>query len=322
MGVCSVGYKPECRSSFCSITEGLLVKKIRNGLICVIGYGVLVLVASCGSSYSRNSSDGDGSSSGGSTTTEIRSADLTGSAENPPVITLATGRGAVVVNPTTMEITGGITVTGLTPSVGGHHIHQAPFGNPTDNGGVIISLLLASDGMTAVVPPNTMLTPAQNDAFLAGELYFNVHTTANPGGEIRGQINVSGGVVAAVSSLDGSQEVPPVTTIATGKGTLVVDDTTRDILISYVTHNVANVDGAHIHTGLGPGTNGGVIVGLTTLDINFDGVGTNLAIPPAGTVMTAGDVAAFRINYLYFNIHSTANGNPGGEIRGDIAVIP
>ena len=261
------------------------------------------------------------SSGGGGTaaTTVVRSADLTGGAENPQVVTAATGRGAVVFNPTTMEITGGITFTGLMPSMGGHHIHQAPPGNPTMNGPVIIGLLLASDGVTAVVPPNTTLTQGENDALLAGELYFNVHTAANPGGEIRGQINVSGGMIAAVASLNGVQEVPLVTTSATGKGTLVVDDVTGDILISYVTHNVANANAAHIHTGLGPGTNGAPIVTFF-LDPNFDGAGTNLAAPPAGTQMTAGDVSDFLINFLYFNVHST--GNPGGEIRGDITALP
>jgi len=298
---------------FATLHEESLVKKIRNGLVGIIGCGVLAFIVSCGSSIS-----GGGSAAAG--TAVVRSANLTGASENPPVVTGATGRGAVVVDPTTLEITGGITITGLTPSTGGHHIHQAPTGDPTANGPVIIGLLLASDSMTAVVPPNSTLTQAQFDALLAGELYFNVHTAANPGGEIRGQIDVSGGVIAAVTSLNGAQEVPPVITNTTGKGTLVVDEVTRDILIAYVTHDVANTDGAHIHTGLGPGTNGGIIVGLTTLDTNFDSAGTNLAIPPAGTQMTAADVADLLINYLYFNVHSTANGNPGGEIRGNIAV--
>lgn len=291
------------------------MKNIRNGLVGIIGGGVLALIVSCG---------GSSSSSGGGTaaTTVVRSADLTGSAENPPVLTMATGRGAVVVDPTTMEITGGMTFNGLMPSVGGHHIHQAPIGNPTMNGPIIVNLLLASDNMTAVVPPNTTLTQAQYDALLSGELYFNVHTAANSGGEIRGQINVSGGVIAAVASLNGDQEVPPVVTSAIGKGTLVVDDVTRDILISYVTHDVSVADAAHIHAGLGPGNNGGVIVPLSILDINFDSAGTNLAASPAGTQMTAGDVSNFLINYLYFNVHSTANGNPGGEIRGDITALP
>jgi len=293
---------------------------LRNGFKGLIGCTVLALIASCGSSSNDSGTPAP--------TTVVRSASLTGAAENPPNASAATGSGAVVVNPTTMEITGGITFSGLTPTAGGHHIHQAPAGNPTANGPIIIGLLLASDGVTAVVPPNTMLTQAQYNALLAGELYFNVHTAANPTGEIRGQINVSGGTIAAVSSLTAAQEVPAGTSTATGKGTVVVDQATRNILISYITHDVANATAAHIHSGLGPGTTGGVIVGFPNLDTNFDGAGSNLAYPPAGSQMTAQNVADFLINYLYFNVHSTnslcapAANCSAGEIRGNIVPIP
>jgi len=35
---------------------------------------------------------------------------------------------------------------------------------------------------------NTTLTSAQFDAYRAGDLYVNVHSAANPSGEIRAQI--------------------------------------------------------------------------------------------------------------------------------------
>ena len=35
---------------------------------------------------------------------------------------------------------------------------------------------------------SVILTQAQQDDLLAGKWYFNVHTAANPGGEIRGQV--------------------------------------------------------------------------------------------------------------------------------------
>jgi CHRD domain len=301
------------------------VKNIRSALTGIIGCGVLALIASCGSSSSGSSTPA----------TVVRSASLTGAGENPPSASTATGSGAVVVNPTTMEITGGMTFSGLTPTAGGHHIHQAPAGNPTGNGPVIIGLLLASDGVTAVVPPNTTLTAAQYNALLAGELYFNVHSTNNlcppapdcSAGEIRGQINVQGGMIAGVSSLTAAKEVPATTSTATGKGTVVVDQATRNILIAYITHDVANASAAHIHSALGPGTNGGVIVGFANLQTNFDGAGTNLVYPPAGSQMTAQNVSDFLINYLYFNVHSTNNlcapaaDCTAGEIRGDITAI-
>jgi hypothetical protein len=39
------------------------------------------------------------------------------------------------------------------------------------------------------VPEGRKLTPAQVQAWKAGNLYVNVHTAANKGGEVRGQIN-------------------------------------------------------------------------------------------------------------------------------------
>jgi hypothetical protein len=40
------------------------------------------------------------------------------------------------------------------------------------------------------VPANTILSMAQMDLMQAEGLYTNFHTTANPGGEIRGQITL------------------------------------------------------------------------------------------------------------------------------------
>jgi hypothetical protein len=118
-----------------------------------------------------------------------------------------------------------------------------------------------------------------------------------------------------VATLNGAQEVPPVVTAATGTGTLIVDKATRRILVSYVTHDVTNADMAHIHSsptgaaGIGP------------VIINFN-LGTGFAAPTAGTQMTAQHVTDLFANYLYFNVHSTANGNAAGEIRGNIMAIP
>ena len=41
---------------------------------------------------------------------------------------------------------------------------------------------------TSPISGTAILTPAQEADLLAGKWYFNVHTQANPGGEIRGQV--------------------------------------------------------------------------------------------------------------------------------------
>src|SRR6267378_3301542 len=111
----------------------------------------------------------------------IRSALLNGAQAG----TMATGTGAggVVVDPTTKEITGGITFAGLTGVRTGAHIHRA-------DASIAIALVLAADNATATVPAGAtsgtgpVLSNADYAELLAGTLYFNVHTMANGGGEI------------------------------------------------------------------------------------------------------------------------------------------
>ncbi len=243
-------------------------------------------------------------------TTVVRTATLLGSSESPAVVTTASGRGAVVVNPTTKEITGGISFAGLTPNAGGHHIHQAPSGNAAANGPVIIGLTLGPDGKTASVPAGTKLTDAQYTALLAGELYMNVHSAANPGGEIRGQINLRGGVTAGLATLDAAQEVPVGTSTATGRGTIVFDNTTREVIVAYVTHSVSTPTIAHIHTGA-RGVSGPANV------ITF-ARGTNLFSAASGAALTAQGAADVAAGNTYFNVHSSTVA--AGEIRGQVVI--
>ena len=73
-------------------------------------------------------------------------------------------------------------LTGLAGTMA--HIHMAPAGK---NGPVIVPLVKSGDS-TWSVPPGAKLTPEQLKAYQAGDLYVNVHTEANKGGEIRSQL--------------------------------------------------------------------------------------------------------------------------------------
>ena len=318
-------------------TGGVVVKLNGGGDITVAGPGAFTFAGGLtnGTAYTvtatapQKCSVANGTGTMGATnvanvtvtcTTVVRSAALSAANENPTNSSTATGRGAVVVNPTTKEITGGTTFTGLTsipPTA--QHIHQAPAGNPTGNGGPIITLTLSPNNSSATVPAGTTLNDAQYAALLAGELYFNVHTTANGGGEIRGQINVTGGVTAGLATLNGAQEVPTNASTATGRGTIVFDSTTRDVFIAYVTHTAANASNAHVHTGV-PG-----VSGLANV-VNPMTAGTNVYAAPQGAALTAQNVLDFNAGNTYFNVHSTNNSCPpaltcaAGEIRGQIAV--
>ena len=181
--------------------------------------------------------------------TIVRLANLSGSQENPPVTTNAGGVGGIIVIPSTtlpMPITGGITFTGLATLGGQVNIYLAPSGNPTGNGAVLVPLVLASDGLTAVVPPGTTIPAAALGPLLRGELYFNVGTAANPNGEIRGAIQLQGGATASVTALDQSQVMPPTGSAATGIGTMLADRATGKVLIAYITHTVAGASAASL----------------------------------------------------------------------------
>ena len=106
---------------------------------------------------------------------------LSGSQEIPPVTTSATGTGIINVA-ADKTVRGSVTVSGLSPTA--VHIHEAPTGK---NGPIIIPLYQTADNVWSV-PENAKLTDAQYESFKAGNLYYNVHTVANKGGEIRGQI--------------------------------------------------------------------------------------------------------------------------------------
>lgn len=248
----------------------------------------------------------------------ILSAKLSGSQENPPVTTNATGAGGIIIlNLLSPTISGGITFSGLTPLSTQIHVHQAPSGNPTGVGPAIIPLTLAADGLTAVIPPGTALSTGQVLSLLAGELYFNVGTTANPSGEIRGPIQLQGGVAADVAGLDASQVAPaPSGSSALGLGTLMADLATGKILIAYIMHNVTNATAAAIHVSTDPSTSGASVVPFTNLQANI-AAGTNLASPLSTARMSAQSLADFSNSLLYFEVDSPAN--PSGDIRGNMS---
>ena len=106
---------------------------------------------------------------------------LSGSQEVPPVTTSATGSGTITVA-ADQSISGSIKTTGVKGTAA--HIHVGAAGT---NGPVIVPLTKAGDDGWAV-GPGAKLQDAHYQAFKDGNLYVNVHSEANKGGEIRGQI--------------------------------------------------------------------------------------------------------------------------------------
>ena len=105
---------------------------------------------------------------------------LSGDQEVPPVKSSGAGSGTITINDDG-AVSGSVTATGFAPTAA--HIHHAAAGK---NGPVIVPFTKEGDKFSA--PAGAKLTADQMKAYKAGELYVNVHSAANPGGEVRAQL--------------------------------------------------------------------------------------------------------------------------------------
>jgi hypothetical protein len=125
---------------------------------------------------------------------------LSGAQEVPPVVSAATGTATVTIDAARTSINVTLTAQGFATPVTASHIHFGPAGA---NGSVIFSLFAAPGLFPATLTRNLTsadFTPdAANgiitfadavNAILNGSTYINVHTQANLGGEIRGQLTL------------------------------------------------------------------------------------------------------------------------------------
>jgi hypothetical protein len=107
-------------------------------------------------------------------------------------------------------------------------------------------------------------------------------------------------------TLSGDQEIPPVTTSASGSGTITVGEdksVSGKVTISGMTALVA-----HIHEAPA-GTNGPIIIPLTKTS-------DTVWVVPAGAKLTDAQYASYKAGNLYYNFHTEAH--KSGEIRGQI----
>lgn len=106
---------------------------------------------------------------------------LKGSSEVPSNASTATGTAILTFDEDTKMFTVITTYSGLTPTAG--HIHMAEAGV---NGAVVYPF--GTNLASPITMQSGVLTDVQVDALFDEMLYVNLHTTAFPGGEIRGQL--------------------------------------------------------------------------------------------------------------------------------------
>jgi hypothetical protein len=137
--------------------------------------------------------------------TVVLTANLTGANEPPipGILTGAFGSATITVNLTTRTVTYLVNVFNLPSGVTASHIHVGAVGIA---GPVVVNFAPAINSsndfsFSGVVQDTAfLLRPDQGirsaddmfQAILGGNSYVNVHSSVNPGGEIRGQLIVNG----------------------------------------------------------------------------------------------------------------------------------
>jgi CHRD domain len=111
---------------------------------------------------------------------------LSGSQQSPPVQTGGSGTADLTYNPSTRMLQWSISYSGLSGPVTMAHLH-GPAAAGKD-AGVQVWLTKKGSPVESPITGEAKLTAAQARMLREGELYINVHTKANPKGEIRGQV--------------------------------------------------------------------------------------------------------------------------------------
>jgi hypothetical protein len=227
------------------------------------------------------------------------SAYLDGAQEVPPVPSAGLGWGVARFNAATNVVDLYCFHRPLTTALLAAHMH---IGAPGVGGGIIVGL--------NPIAPNTWagsgtLNASDAATLLAGNMYFNVHTVAFGGGEIRGQI-VNARSTRLTAVLNGAQEVPPNASAATGTAVAFLHQPENRIVYAVESTGLVGVFAAHFHVGA-VGVNGPIEVPLNGANGIYCGVSDRLTAAQVTTILADG---------WYVNIHT--NGIPTGEIRGQM----
>jgi hypothetical protein len=119
----------------------------------------------------------------GPASAEKLKATLDGKTEVPANTSAGTGTADIDYDAASKKLSWKVTYSGLSgPATAAHFHGPAEAGK---NSGVAVAIPNAT---TSPVEGSATLTDAQAADLLAGKYYVNIHTQANPAGEIRGQV--------------------------------------------------------------------------------------------------------------------------------------
>lgn len=110
-------------------------------------------------------------------------ATLDGKSEVPPNTSAGTGSADIDYDAASKKLTWKVTYSGLSGPATAAHFHGPAAAGA--NAGVKVPI---SNPATSPVEGSATLTDEQAADLASGKYYVNIHTAANPGGEIRGQV--------------------------------------------------------------------------------------------------------------------------------------
>lgn len=225
----------------------------------------------------------------------------------PRTNSAATGTGQLTFNLVTGAVSGGVTLSGIAATVA--HIHSGIAGT---NGPVLVDFVQSGANANRWdVEAGGALTAEQVNALLAGQLYVNVHSAANPGGEIRGQIKPQG-IALAIAGLDGDNVVPPVTNTADGFAAMTIDERANTATVHVQTSGVNDATEAHVHNAPAGENAAGPLLTLMK----------DPALPSHWSIeqqsITQADRDAVAADRLYVDVHTP--GAASGALRGQLSL--
>jgi plastocyanin len=210
---------------------------------------------------------------------------------------LASGLAICELNPTSTNLN--VKVTHDVASTIDGHVH---FGLP----GVEGAIRFGFSSSLSPINQNWALDTLNLKDLMQGELYINIHSTAFPTGEIRGQLKRQDVLVSML--MNGALANGGAGTGSTKVGfTVATLSANLKTLSMHTEHNVASPIDAHVHFGA-PNVEGPIRFGFSSPASPSDEVWN----------LTATDVTDLLAGNLYINIHSTPF--PSGEIRGQLVL--
>lgn len=240
---------------------------------------------------------------------------LTGIQEVPAQKNAATGRINVTYNKSTRTLSYELAFAGLSGNpVAGHFHASAPLGM---NAPVLIPIPGLPASPTGSVKGSVTIPAEKEKDLLNGLFYVNLHTAANPGGEIRAQIEFLDQPYMYKKrniAVEGSREIPAVKSPGWGYMDVTYNSNTNLLSILLQYENLSGIPiGAHIHGFSSMGDNAPVVYTLTD----------DIPKTTSGFLLKTIEVDEIKIREsdllngrYYLNIHTAAY--PDGEMRGQI----